>query len=134
MRRTKPPNALLPPWAVLHSITTAATRPQASQVRLTLGAIPTPDPPLLNAVRCMQLSAAKVLALFMLSISSFARAAGTKADLVRYDFAEERVVDLSVVKKITGKKKIVFVSVPKYTEFLEGFIRGMVVDYSENPV
>jgi hypothetical protein len=62
------------------------------------------------------------------------RAAETKADLVRYDFAEERVVDLSVVKKVTGKHKIGFLSTPKYTEFLEGFIRGMVVDYSENPV
>ncbi len=62
------------------------------------------------------------------------RAAETKADLVHLDFAEERVVDLSVVKKVTGKKKIAFITVPKYTEFLEGFIRGMVVDYSENPV
>src|SRR5882672_6660718 len=62
------------------------------------------------------------------------RAAETKADLVRFDFAEERVVDLSVVKKVTGKRKIGFISTPKYTEYLEGFIRGMVVDYSENPV
>ena len=60
--------------------------------------------------------------------------AETKADLVRYDYAEERVVDLSLVKKVTGKRKIGFISVPKYTEFLEGFIRGMVVDYSDNPV
>lgn len=60
---------------------------------------------------------------------------GPKSDLVRYDYAEERIVDLSIVKKVTGKKKIAFlVNVPKYTEFLEGFIRGMVVDYSDNPV
>jgi len=57
-----------------------------------------------------------------------------KADLVRNDYAEERVVDLSLVRKVTGKKKIMFITVPKYTEFLEGFIRGMVVDYSDNPV
>jgi hypothetical protein len=57
-----------------------------------------------------------------------------KADLVRMDFAEERVVDLSVVKKVTGKKKILFIYVPKYTEYLEGFIRGMIVDYADNPV
>jgi hypothetical protein len=61
-------------------------------------------------------------------------AAESRADLVRYDFAEERVVDLSIVKKVTGKRKIAFLSTPKYTEFLEGFIRGMVVDYSDNPV
>ncbi len=58
----------------------------------------------------------------------------TKADLVRYDFAEERVVDLTIVRKVTGKKKVLFIMLPKYTEFLEGFIRGMIVDYSENPV
>jgi len=61
-------------------------------------------------------------------------AAEGKADLVTSDYAEERVVDLSIVKKVTGKKKIVFVSIPQYTEYLEGFIRGMVVDYSDNPV
>jgi len=60
--------------------------------------------------------------------------AETKADLVRYDYAEERVVDLSIVRKVTGKRKLGFLSVPKYTEFLEGFIRGMVVDYNDNPV
>src|SRR5438309_1756696 len=62
------------------------------------------------------------------------RAAETKADLVRFDFADERVVDISIVKKVTGRRKIGFITAPKYTEYLEGFIRGMVVDYSENPV
>jgi hypothetical protein len=61
-------------------------------------------------------------------------AADTRADLVSSDFAEERVVDISVVKKITGQKKILFLSAPRYTEYLEGFIRGMVVDYNDNPV
>src|SRR5438874_1982681 len=74
------------------------------------------------------------LSLVLLLPAGFLFAAETKADLVRYDFGEERVVDLSVVKKVTGKKKIAFIAIPKYTEFLEGFIRGMVVDYSENPV
>lgn len=72
--------------------------------------------------------------LFVLFGPQVCLAAETRTDLVRHDYAEERVVDLSIVKKMTGKKKIVFVSVPKYTEFLEGFIRGMVVDYSDNPV
>jgi hypothetical protein len=62
------------------------------------------------------------------------RSAETKADLVRFDFAEERVVDISIVKKVTGKRKILFIKTPRYTEYLEGFIRGMVVDKSENPV
>src|SRR5262245_57594676 len=72
--------------------------------------------------------------LLVASMGSHVQPAETKADLVRFDFAEERVVDLSIVKKVTCKKKILFISTPKYTEFLEGFIRGMVVDYSENPV
>ena len=61
-------------------------------------------------------------------------AAEGKTDLVRQDYAEERVVDLTIVKKVTGKKRMLFIKVPKYTEFLEGFIRGMVVDYHDNPV
>jgi hypothetical protein len=75
-----------------------------------------------------------VLSFFLVANAGILFAAETKADLVRYDFAEERVVDLTIVKKVTGKKKIGFIAIPKYTEFLEGFIRGMVVDYSENPV
>jgi len=67
-------------------------------------------------------------------IAPLAQAVDGKADLVRLDYAEERVVDLSLVRKVTGKKKILFMTVPKYTEYLEGFIRGMVVDYSDNPV
>src|SRR5258708_38049483 len=42
------------------------------------------------------------------------------------------VVDLSIVKKVTGKRKIAFITTPKYTEFLEGFIRGMVVRSEEH--
>lgn len=63
-----------------------------------------------------------------------ARAAEGKTDLVVKDYAEERVVDLTISKKVTGKKRVLFVKVPKYTEYLEGFIRGMVVDYHDNPV
>src|SRR5690242_6096989 len=62
------------------------------------------------------------------------RAATQRADLVGSDYAEERVVDLSIVKKVTGRKKILFLSTPQYTEYLEGFIRGMIVDYNDNPV
>jgi hypothetical protein len=75
-----------------------------------------------------------VLAVSLLASPALVWAAETKADLVRFDFAEERVVDLTIVKKVTGKKKILFITAPKYTEYLEGFIRGMVVDYNDNPV
>lgn len=72
--------------------------------------------------------------LCLFSLHSPVRAAEGKADLVTADYAEERVVDLSIVKKVTGKKKILLITIPQYTEYLEGFIRGMVVDYSDNPV
>jgi hypothetical protein len=72
--------------------------------------------------------------LLFATIAPVVQAVDGKADLVRFDYAEERVVDLSLVRKVTGKKKILFITVPKYTEYLEGFIRGMVVDYSDNPV
>jgi len=62
-----------------------------------------------------------------------ARADG-RSDLVTQDYAEDRVVDLSIVKKVTGTKKILFIKTPHYTEYLEGFIRGMVVDYADNPI
>ena len=75
------------------------------------------------------------LNLCLFSLHGPLRAADGKADLVASDYAEERVVDLSIVKKVTGKKKILgLMTIPQYTEFLEGFIRGMVVDYSDNPV
>jgi hypothetical protein len=83
----------------------------------------------------MRLLRLGALVTFLFSLSTPAVfAVDGKADLVRLDYAEERVVDLSLVRKVTGKKKILFLTVPKYTEFLEGFIRGMVVDYSDNPV
>lgn len=83
-------------------------------------------------MRSFRLGAVLVFLLGILTPVVFA--VDGKADLVRNDYAEERVVDLSLVRKVTGKKKILFITVPKYTEFLEGFIRGMVVDYSDNPV
>lgn len=63
-----------------------------------------------------------------------AAAVENRTDLVRLDYGEERVVDLQIVKKITGQKRILFLKAPRYTEYLEGFIRGMVVDYGDNPV
>ena len=74
------------------------------------------------------------VALLGLLTHTVAWAVETRADLVRWDFAEERVVDLTIVKKVTGKRKILFLETPRYTEYLEGFIRGMVVDYNDNPV
>jgi hypothetical protein len=72
-------------------------------------------------------------AVSLLPVTNPVWAAGNP-DLIRMDFAEERVVDVSIVRKQTGTKKVLFITRPQYTEYLEGFIRGMVVDYSDNPV
>lgn len=87
-------------------------------------------------MKSFRFSVGLFLTAFALGLSTHAKiwAAETRADLVQWDFAEERVVDLTIVRKVTGKKKILFLTTPHYTEFLEGFIRGMVVDYNDNPV
>jgi hypothetical protein len=81
-----------------------------------------------------RLRAVFAASLLGLLLGQHAQAAETRTDLVQWDFAQERVVDLTIVKKVTGKKKFLFIKTPHYTEFLEGFIRGMVVDYNDNPV
>lgn len=44
----------------------------------------------------------------------------------------DRLVDLVIVKKLTGEKSLgIF---PKYTSYLEGYIRGVIYDYDDNPI
>jgi hypothetical protein len=59
---------------------------------------------------------------------------GGNKKIVVEDFAEGRVVDLSITEKLTGNRELLFVSVPKKTQFLEGYIQGAVTDYADNPV
>jgi hypothetical protein len=54
--------------------------------------------------------------------------------IVVEDFAEGRVVDLSVTDKLTGNRELLFFSMPKKTEFLEGYIQGIITDYADNPI
>ena len=88
----------------------------------------------MNSFRIMSHRALVAAWLISLGAPHRVLAAETRTDLVKWDFAEERVVDLTIVKKATGQRKILFFKTPHYTEYLEGFIRGMVVDYSDNPV
>ncbi len=48
------------------------------------------------------------------------------------NFDPERVVDLIIVKKITAQKRLGLFT--KYSPFLEGYIRGVVVDYDDTPI
>ena len=54
--------------------------------------------------------------------------------VVQEDFAEGRIVDLSITDKLTGNRELLFISLPKKTEFLDGYIQGVVTDYDDNPI
>lgn len=59
---------------------------------------------------------------------------GAPRKIVVQDFAEGRVVDLSIVEKLTGSSDFVFFSIPKKSQFLDGYIQGVITDYSDNPI
>lgn len=44
----------------------------------------------------------------------------------------DRIIDLVIVKKITSKKRLGMFT--KYLPYLEGYIRGYVVDYDDTPI
>ncbi len=50
------------------------------------------------------------------------------------DFSDQRVGDLSLTKKVTGKKDFLFFSTTKMGIFLEGNIQGTITDYQGNPI
>jgi hypothetical protein len=50
------------------------------------------------------------------------------------DFTEQRVTDLSLTKKVTGKRDYIFFSTTKMGIFLDGSIQGIITDYQGNPI
>ncbi len=50
------------------------------------------------------------------------------------DFAEGRVVDLSITEKLTGATELLLFSMAQKTRFLDGYIQGVITDYKDNPV
>ena len=50
------------------------------------------------------------------------------------DFSDQRVGDLSLTKKVTGKKDFLFFSTTKMGIFLEGNFQGIITDYQGNPI
>src|SRR5579884_2776445 len=73
------------------------------------------------------------IALIALAAAVTAGCGGAKK-IVTEDFAEGRVVDLSITEKLTGNQELLFISLPKKTDFLEGYIQGVITDYQDNPV
>lgn len=57
-----------------------------------------------------------------------------KKKVVLKDFAEGRVVQVAITDRLTGAKEMLFLSMPKKSLFLEGYIQGVVTDYDDNPV
>ena len=55
-------------------------------------------------------------------------------NVVVEDFAEGRVVDLSITDKLTGTTELLLFSMQKKTQFLDGYIQGVITDYKDNPV
>lgn len=50
------------------------------------------------------------------------------------DYAEGRVSDVAITDRLTGSKEMLFISMPKKSLFLEGYVQGIVSDYDNNPI
>jgi hypothetical protein len=50
------------------------------------------------------------------------------------DFTEQRITDVSLAGKVTGKREFIFFSTVKTGKFFEGSIQGLITDYTGNPI
>lgn len=71
---------------------------------------------------------------FGLAVLALAACGGGNKNVVVEDFAEGRIVDLSITEKLTGTSEFLLFSTAKKTQFLDGYIQGVVTDYQDNPV
>src|SRR5579872_6900180 len=76
----------------------------------------------------------KLLPALAVAAAALSACGGANKKIVVEDFAEGRVVDLSITEKLTGNQDLIFVSLPKKTKFLEGYIQGIITDYNDNPI
>lgn len=67
-------------------------------------------------------------------IALLAACGPSNKNVVVEDFAEGRVVDLSITEKLTGTSELLLFSVQQKTQFLDGYIQGVITDYKDNPV
>lgn len=74
----------------------------------------------------------KAAAVFLLA-ATLAGCGGFKR-LKVVDYTDSRVGDLSLTKKVTGKKEFLFFSTSKMGMFLDGNIQGYITDYQGNPI
>ncbi|HAZ09209.1 MAG TPA: hypothetical protein DCZ01_11980 [Elusimicrobia bacterium] len=73
--------------------------------------------------------------IFIVILTAFAVACGpSNKNVVVEDFAEGRVVDLAITEKLTGNTEFLLFSMPKKTQFLDGYVQGVITDYKDNPI
>lgn len=76
---------------------------------------------------------AKLLAVALLA-APLAGCFGGLKRLKVVDFTDTRVGDLSLTRKVTGKREFLFFSTTKMGTFLDGNIQGVITDYQGNPI
>ncbi|MBI4668106.1 MAG: hypothetical protein HY747_02790 [Elusimicrobia bacterium] len=54
--------------------------------------------------------------------------------LLKEDLAEGRVTDIMRAKKLVSRKSFFLFKAPRYGNFLEGYIRGVITDYDDRPI
>jgi hypothetical protein len=78
----------------------------------------------------------QLIKLFVLAFMA-APLAGCMGGLKRLkvvDFTDSRVGDLSLTRKVTGKREFLFFSTTKMGTFLDGNVQGVITDYQGNPI
>lgn len=53
---------------------------------------------------------------------------------VDLNLSENRLVDVTITWRVTGRKDYYFLSLPEKTYFLEGYIQGKLTDYLDSPI
>ena len=67
-------------------------------------------------------------------LAALAACGPSNKNVVTEDFAEGRVVDLSITEKLTGTTELLLFSMSQKTQFLDGYVQGVITDYKDNPV
>lgn len=75
----------------------------------------------------------RIFAAVLLSASLSGCFGGMKS-LQVVDYTDARVTDLTLTKKVVGKREFIFFSTTKTGVFLEGNIQGAITDYQGNPI
>ncbi|MEW6557969.1 MAG: hypothetical protein AB1349_11575 [Elusimicrobiota bacterium] len=57
-----------------------------------------------------------------------------KITTINENLNPDRLTDLAVVKKLAGYKRFLFVSNAQYTDWVEGFLMGVIVDENDSPM